>query len=113
MHTTDKRANEPYPDARKMVVYQDQLEGGLRFPINPVVKLFLNRYNIAPGQLHPNSYRILTGYMELMHREGREPDFDMFWYMYSLNKKKGELTFALSTIPYLSLFVKLRDIPKS
>ena len=59
------------------VVYQVQIEDRLRFSLDPFVKLFLNRYNIALGQLHPNSYRILTRYMELMYREGVEPDFDM------------------------------------
>ena len=69
-------------------------------------------YNIAPRQLHPNSYRILTGYLELMYRVGTELNFDMFQYMYSLNKKKGELTFFLLAVPHLSLFVKLPDLPK-
>ena len=72
------------------------MEGGLRFPLDPFVKLFLNRYNIAPGQLHPNSYRILTGYIELMYREGVEPDFDMLRHIYSLTKKKGELAFSFA-----------------
>ena len=96
-----------------MVIYQDQLEGGLRFPLDPFVKLFFNRYNIAHGQLYPNSYCILTRYIELMHREGREPDFDMLRHMYSLNKKKGELTFSLAAVPSLNLFSKLQDLPKS
>ena len=85
LYTTDKKAHEPYIEEVKLVIYQDQLEGVLRFPLDPFVKLFLNRYNIAPGQLYPNSYRILTGYIELMHKEGREPDFDILCHMYSLN----------------------------
>ena len=89
LYVTDKKAHEPYTDKVKLVVYQNQLEGGLIFPLDPFVKLFFNRYNIAPGQLHPNSYRILTGYIELMYMEGKEPDFDMLRHMYSLTKKKG------------------------
>ena len=46
---TDKKVHEPYTSFEKLVVYQDQMEGGLRFPLDPFVKLFLNRYNIAPG----------------------------------------------------------------
>ena len=53
LYVTDKKAHEPYTDESRLVVYQDQLEGGLRFPLHPFVKLFLNRYNIAPKQLHP------------------------------------------------------------
>ena len=78
LYTIDKKAHEPYTDESRLVIYQDQLEGGLRFPLDHFVKLFLNRYNIAPEQLYPNSYRIMTGYVELMYREGREPDLTFF-----------------------------------
>ena len=88
------------------------MEGGLRFPLDPFVKLFLNRYNIAPGQLHPNSYKILTGYIELMHREGVKPNFDMLRHMYSLTKKKGKLTFSYATVPSLNIFARLKDLSK-
>ena len=85
----------------------------MRFPLDLFVKLFLNRYNIAPRQLHPNSYRTLTGYIELMHREGVEPDFDMFRHIYSLNKKKGELAFSLTAVSSLNIFARLKDLPKT
>ena len=52
---TDKKIHEPYTGFEKLVAYKDQMEGGLRFSLDPFVKLFLNRYNIAPGQLYPNS----------------------------------------------------------
>ena len=113
LSVTDKKAHEPYTGFEKLVVYKDQMEGGLRFPLDPFVKLLLNRYNIAPGQLHPNSYRILTGYLELMHREGVNPTLDMLRYVYSLMKKKGELAFSFSATPSLNLFARLKDLPKS
>ena len=47
LYITDKKAYEPYTDFKKLVVYQNQMKGGLRFPLDPFVKLFLNRYNIA------------------------------------------------------------------
>ena len=77
LSVTDKKAHESYTSFEKLVVYKDQMEGGLRFFLYPFVKLFLNKYNIDAGKLHPNNYRILTGYLELMHREGVEPSFDM------------------------------------
>ena len=89
------------------------MEAGLRFPLDPFVKLFLNMYNIAPGQLHPNSYRILTGFIELMHREGREPSFTILRHVYSLAKKKGELVFSLAAVPQYNIFIRLKDLPKS
>ena len=113
LYITDKKAHEPYTNEVKLVVYQDQLDSGLRFPLDPFVKLFLNRYNIAPRQLHPNSYRILSRYIELMYREGKELDFDMLRHMYSLNKKKGELIFSLAVVPSLHIFARLKDFPKA
>ena len=113
LYTTDKKGHESYTDEVKLVVYQDQLEGGLRFPLDPFVKLFLNRYNIAHGQLYPNNYRILTGYIELMYKEGREPNFDMLRHMHNLNKKNGELTFSLAAVSSLNIFTRLQDLPKS
>ena len=109
---TDKKAHEPYTDFEKLVVYKDQMEGGLRFPLDPFVKLFLNRCNITPGQLYPNSYRILTGYIELMHRDGVEPNFDMLRHMYSLTKKKSELAFSFAAVLSLNIFARLKDLPK-
>ena len=113
LSVTDKKVHKPYTGFEKLVVYQDLLKGGLRFPLDLFVKLFLNRYNIVPGQLHPNSYKILTGYIKLMHREGVEPNFDMFRHIYSLTKKKGELTFSFAAVPSLNIFVRLKDLPKT
>ena len=113
LSVTDKKAHEPYTDFEKLVVYKDQMKGRLRFPLDLFVKLFLNRYNIVPRQLHPNSYRILTGYIELMHREGVEPNFDMLRHIYSLTKKKGELAFSFAVVPSLNIFTRLKDLPKS
>ena len=110
LYVTDKKMHEPYTGFEKLVVYQDQLEGGLRFPLYPFVKLFLNKYNIVVGQLHPNSYRIPTRYTELMYREGVEPDFDMLRHIYSLTKKKGELAFSFADVPSLNIFSRLKDL---
>ena len=48
-----------------------------------------------------------------MYREGREPDFDILQHMYSLNKKKGKLTFSLVVVPILNIFARLKDFPKA
>ena len=89
------------------------IRGWVEIPLDPFVKLFLNRYNIAPGQLHPNSYKILTRYIELMYREGVEPDFDMLRHIYSLNKKRSELAFSLAVVSSLNIFARLKDLPKT
>ena len=36
---------------------------GLRFPVHPFIKELLHHLNIAPGQLMPNSWRIVRSYM--------------------------------------------------
>ena len=43
LRVTDKKAHKPYTGFEKLVMYQDQLEGGLRFPLDLFVKLFLNK----------------------------------------------------------------------
>ena len=35
LHTTKEKAHEPYADGKRIVVYQDQMESGLRFPLDP------------------------------------------------------------------------------
>ena len=60
-HNPNKENNH-----NKLVIYVDQLEGGLYFPINPFIKDFFRAYGIALGQLHPNGYRFLTAFCELV-----------------------------------------------
>ena len=90
----------------------DQLEGGLCFPLDPFFILFFRAYNLAPGQLYPNGYRFLTLFCELIHSHGREPIIQMHRYMFSLIKKKGDLTYSMSSIPGFILFKKLPDISR-
>ena len=97
LHITKDKAHEPFSYGNGIVVHQDQMEARLRFPLDIFVKLFLNTYNIAPGQLHPNNYRILTGFIELMHREGKEPNLIVLRHVYSLAKKKGFQSLSVRT----------------
>ena len=43
LSVTDKKAHEPYTGFEKLVVYKDQMEGGLQFPLDLFIKFFLNR----------------------------------------------------------------------
>ena len=97
----------------RIVIYLDQLEGGLRFPLDPFLILFFCAYNIAPAQLHLNGYRFLTAFCELIRSHGREPTVQMHRYMFSLIKKKGDLTFSLSAVANFSMLGKLPDINRS
>ena len=40
LSVTNKKAHEPYTGFEKLVVYQDQMEGGLWFPLDPFVNYF-------------------------------------------------------------------------
>ena len=64
----------------RLVIYVDQLEGGLRFPLDPIVIRFFQAYAIVPGQLHPNGYRFLTAFCELIRSQGHEPSVFMNRY---------------------------------
>ena len=46
------------------------IEGGLRFPVNPLMTEFLRRTGLAPTQVSTNTYRIINGVHELNNRLG-------------------------------------------
>ena len=46
------------------------IEGGLRFPINPLMTEFLRCTGLAPIQVSPSTYRIINGVHELNNRLG-------------------------------------------
>ena len=46
------------------------VEGGLRFPLNPLITEFLCRTGLAPTQVSTNTYRIINGVHELNNRLG-------------------------------------------
>ena len=52
-HNPNKEGNR-----NRIVIYVDQLEGGLRFSFDLFLKLFFRAYNIALSQLHPNGVSI-------------------------------------------------------
>lgn len=37
------------------------VEGGVRFPLHPFLKICLGKWNLAPCQLMPNGYKIIMG----------------------------------------------------
>jgi len=63
--------------------YEDAFLCGLRFPIHPFIIELLGHLNIAPGQLMPNSRRIVISYMEiwLATTEGDMINVDEFAYL--------------------------------
>ncbi|KAK1604641.1 hypothetical protein QYE76_028314 [Lolium multiflorum] len=67
-----------------VVVYADALEAGMRLPLHPFYVMVLSHYGIAPGQLMPNGWRALAGFVVLSHFTGVPPSLAVFRHFFSL-----------------------------
>ena len=70
--------------------YESTFICGLRFPVHPFLIKFLDRFGIAPGQLMPNLWRIVVGYMGiwLATNDGDMLKVDELIYLYRLKASK-------------------------
>ena len=50
---------------REVCFYEATFHCGLRFRVLPFIMELLSHFNIAFGQLMPNSWRIVVSYMEI------------------------------------------------
>ncbi|KDP39781.1 hypothetical protein JCGZ_04940 [Jatropha curcas] len=66
----DMRANIPLDDDESMMLYEESLHSGVRFPLFGPLKSFFNEYEITINQLNPNGLRLLCGIAELAHQDG-------------------------------------------
>ena len=64
------------------------LEGGVRFPIDPLLLRALRYYGLCPDQLTPNFYRVMSCISKLNHTFGLQLDHHDVNHTYSLCKKK-------------------------
>ncbi len=48
------------------------VEGGVHFPMDPLLADFLNYFSLSPTQVNPNIFRIMMGTVELNRRLGLE-----------------------------------------
>jgi hypothetical protein len=65
-------------------VYVDALDAGLRLPLHPFFGTVLSHFGLAPGQLAPNGWRALAGFVVLSHFAGVAPSLSAFRYFFSL-----------------------------
>ncbi|KAM0918535.1 hypothetical protein ACQ4PT_009038 [Festuca glaucescens] len=78
----DRSPRAPPPGS--VVVYADALEAGMRLPLHPFYVTVLSHYGIAPGQLMPNGWRALAGFVVLSHFTGVPPSLAVFRHFFSL-----------------------------
>ncbi|RWR97121.1 hypothetical protein CKAN_02653700 [Cinnamomum micranthum f. kanehirae] len=55
-----------------IVIYEEMLEAGLRFPISSCVCHILHYFSLTPGRLAPNGWRVLLGFLALWRRVHHE-----------------------------------------
>ena len=70
--------------------YESSFSCGLRFPVHPFLMELLDYFGIAPGQLMPNSWKIVVSYMGiwLVAMDGDMLRIDELVYLYRLKASK-------------------------
>ncbi|KAL2532438.1 Uncharacterized protein Adt_05789 [Abeliophyllum distichum] len=68
----------------EVVIYQDSLKAGLRFPLHPFLVEFFCTFNLSPGQLVPNALRMLNYYLLVCVRHDVEPSVDVFRLLFEM-----------------------------
>ncbi|KAL2524738.1 Bromodomain adjacent to zinc finger domain 1A [Abeliophyllum distichum] len=92
----------PGSDPREVVVYRDSMTAGLRFPLHPLFVSFFNEFQVTPGQLTPNSWRISTYFLYLCLTNNIEPCLRLFRSVFYMYPVLGSNCYA-----YIQLKVKL------
>ncbi|KAI4973639.1 hypothetical protein ZWY2020_041420 [Hordeum vulgare] len=79
----DRSAPAPPPPG-SVCVFVDALEAGMRLPLHPFFGAVLDHFGIAPGQLAPNGWRALAGFVVLSHFAGAPPSLPVFRHFFAL-----------------------------
>ncbi len=66
------------------------IEGGVRFPMDPLLAHFLDYFNLSPTQISPNIFRIVMGMMELNRRLGLDLTVHDIIATYTLRTSQSE-----------------------
>ena len=94
-----------------MCFYEAAFLSELRFPIHPFIMELSGHFNIAPGQLMPNSWRIVISYMGiwLVATDGDMVKVDEFMNLYHLKESKEYGYYEL--VPWTREVMIIRDLP--
>ena len=94
-----------------MCFYEAAFLSGLRFLVHPFIMELLNHFEIAPGQLMPNSWRIVVSCMEIW-LAATDRDMirvDELVYLYRLKESKEYGYYEL--MPWVREARIVRDLP--
>ena len=78
------------------------VEGGIHFPMNPLLADFLDYLRLSPSQVNPNVFRIVMGTIELNRRLGLELTIhDILWtYILHHNTKTEAYSLRLRDVDF-------------
>ncbi|KAM3194954.1 hypothetical protein ACQJBY_071175 [Aegilops geniculata] len=82
-----RACSAPPPGA--VCVYAHALEAGVRFPLHAFFGKALAHFRLAPGQLTPNGWLVLVGFVVLCHEAGVRPSTALFRHFFSLSTWKN------------------------
>ncbi|XP_077246438.1 uncharacterized protein LOC143886378 [Tasmannia lanceolata] len=103
----DRACNE----SRDLCIYEESMRVGFRFPLHPFFAAVLRYYGLAPAQVAPNSWRLLTGFLYLVHgRLERSVSLSLFRACAHLKRHKEGGWIYISQRPKLKI---ITGIPSS
>ena len=107
----DERACKFFPG--EVCFYESSFACGLRFPVHPFLMELLDYFGIAPGQLMPNSWRIVVSCMGiwLATMDGDMLRIDELVYLYRLKASKEYGYYEL--VPWERSTRIVRGLPSS
>ena len=111
-------------------IYQDALEAGLRVPPHPFIRAVMKFFQLGIGQIVPNSWCLLVGFLVLTLRMGITPTVDLFniffaiashpgknsWYYIRGHEGKLLVSNPVSSIRFWKenfIFVKVKGVTRS
>ncbi|RAL54245.1 hypothetical protein DM860_001373 [Cuscuta australis] len=59
-------------------------EGGIIFPLRPLLVEICNKFNLLPGELTPNAHRFLNCFVNICESLNIKPSLDLFLHMYDV-----------------------------
>ncbi|VFQ61653.1 unnamed protein product [Cuscuta campestris] len=82
-NTTWPNIIEPH-QGNRLGFHVASLEGGIIFPLRPLLVEICNKFNILPGQLTPNAHRFLNCFVNICESLKIKPSLDLFFHMYDV-----------------------------